>query len=228
MDTFNTFFPIENRVHEVIHPVNKSIIQQKTRTLEQLHQLNKDGYNMYFAVQGYSNNTRSTENLTELRSWFVDLDLEIPKDDFRPLLKDIITNDKPSMIIETGKGFHIYWFLDEIIEKENNPNWDSQVAEFYRIENFIVENKYNLKPYCSDQGAKDKARLMRMPGSLYYKGSTESSYTTEIIYENNANTYSIAEITDLFNVPENTIIKTKVYDKMDSDDFSIKMNELLL
>jgi len=226
MDTFNTFFPIENRVHEVIHPVNKSIIQQKTRTLEQLHQLNKDGYNMYFAVQGYSNNTRSTENLTELRSWFVDLDLEIPKDDFRPLLKDIITNDKPSMIIETGKGFHIYWFLDEIIEKENNPNWDSQVAEFYRIENFIVENKYNLKPYCSDQGAKDKARLMRMPGSLYYKGSTESSYTTEIIYENNANTYSIAEITDLFNVPENTIIKTKVYDKMDSDDFSIKMNEL--
>lgn len=226
MDTFNTFFPIENRVHEVIHPVNKSIIQQKNRTLPQLEQLNKEGYNMYFAVQGYSDTTRDTAHLCELRSWFVDLDLEIPKDEFRPLLETIITNDKPSMIIETGKGFHIYWFLDEIIEKENNTNWDNQVSDFYRIENFIVENKYNLKPYCSDQGAKDKARLMRMPGSLYYKGSTESSYTTEIIYENNANTYSISEMEQFFNVPEAPIVKQKAYDKIDSDDFSIKMNEL--
>lgn len=244
MNTFDTFFPIKNRVHEVIHPVTKKIIQQSYKnTIHKLHDLNINGYNLYFAVQGYDEK-RLTSNLIELRSWFVDLDLEIPKDDFRPLLDEIIKNDKPSLIIETGKGFHIYWVLDEIIEKENNPNWDTQVQEFYDIENYIVEKKYNKKPYCSDLGAKDKARLMRMPGSLYYKNSTTSSFTTKIIYEDISVTYSIAEMREHWNnIEENNASKEEVhpehllqqntttktsneFSKENSDDFSKKMNEL--
>ncbi len=114
-----------------------------------------DGKNIYFGVATRDGEGGGKENLVEIPALWVDLDLkntsvETTEERYRdfPL--------EPSIVVETGGGYHLYWALRKPSTKE---------------EVFLVENYLDRLAsfFGGDQGATDASRILRVPGTLNVK-----------------------------------------------------------
>ncbi len=132
-----------------------------------LPELNKKGYESYFTVQGFAKDSDAKkENCTSLNAFFVDIDGR--KD--LPELEEIKKRLMPSFITETKNGHHLFWLLDEPIYREDytDEDWALVVERWERIEQSIVTT---LK---ADPVVKDLTRILRVPGTLYWKKSGDA------------------------------------------------------
>jgi len=129
--------------------------------------LDADGYDVYFALATFkTTDNRKVDNAHQLRSIFLDLDCGPSKEypsqveaiaDLRKFCKRYKL-PKP-MMVNSGRGVHVYWFLEEAISVEE---W-LPVAE-------------RIKSICASSGLKsdavvtaDAARVLRVPNTHNYK-----------------------------------------------------------
>lgn len=170
--------------------------------------LNEQGYDAYFTVNGFSGAPDAKrEHCTSLNAFFVDIDGR--KDEKE--LEQIKTRLMPTFIIETMRGYHIYWCLDEIVYKEDHTEdeWARLITEWEEIEQSLVST------LSADPVVKDLTRILRVPKSYYWKktgdaykqGISASPFRILGIHRQPSATYSFTNIREAFPyTPE------KVYD----------------
>lgn len=113
------------------------------------------GKNIYFGVATRDGKGGGKENLVEIPALWVDLDLKNTSIETIPeRYRDFPL--KPSIAVETGGGYHLYWVLRKPSTKEEVP----------RIENYLDRL---ASFWGGDQGATDASRILRVPGTLNVK-----------------------------------------------------------
>lgn len=165
--------------------------------------LNKLGYDSYMTVNGFDTDspTATREDCTNINSFFVDVD---NRKDLAEL-EEIKALLMPTFIIETMRGWHLYWCLDEILYKNemSEKEWEETISRWEKIEQAIVDK---LK---GDDKAKDLCRILRVPDTFYWKKSgsvyqkgTEGIFKIKGIHKSMASTYSMRRIEDVFPIIE--------------------------
>lgn len=150
---------ISQRFYKTIEEVEKAAIQ-----------LDQSGYDAYFALATFNDtSSRRSENVATLKTLFLDLDCGEGKP--YPTQMEAIKAlqnfcrvsqiPKPSIIVNSGRGVHVYWVLDRECSRDE---W-LPLAE-------------RLKAACAQEGLEidrgvtaDAARILRVPGTHNYKGA---------------------------------------------------------
>jgi hypothetical protein len=103
-----------------IHPVSKQVktlwmpLQKREAILRQADQLNREGYSLYFAPCPRTRQKGNAEAAALLPALWVDLDCDDdPARREVALLKLRGFTPAPSVIVDSGGGWHSYWLLSE-------------------------------------------------------------------------------------------------------------------
>lgn len=191
------------------------------------NELNEKGYESYFTVNGFRNAPNcQKENCSSLNAFFCDID---DRKDMEELV-EIRKRLDPTVIVETGKGYHVYWVLRVPIYKEglSIEEWEEKVAKWEKIEQSIVTT---LK---ADPVVKDLTRILRVPNTIYWK-KTDGKFKIKILHHEPDNVYSMEEVEKVF-PPQTTVlpvsfISSQVNDKAiksrdaQRDSFFAQVNE---
>lgn len=168
----------------------------------------QEGYGIFFTVNGFTGGKRTSENLTNLNAFFCDIDYP-NKTDRTPaklrqykqeILMEMVSDELPipTYIVETKNGFHVYWMFEEPLYLSNmNPEQQNQVRIQYRdVEEAI------LKRFDGDPGAKDVARVLRVPGT-YHQKDPKDPFLCKIVHEATGGecVYTFEYIREKFLVP---------------------------
>lgn len=109
---------------------------------------NNGGYGIFHVVNDFEGR-RVVENLRRINYWFADLDTGTKEEQ----LERIATHLKPSRVIETKKGHHVYYKAT-----------DATLGNWTRIV------RWGLCPaLAGDPRATDPLRLLRVPGFYHHK-----------------------------------------------------------
>lgn len=183
---------------------NKPIIHSEVLNLKN----QESGYGIFFTVNGFTGGKRTNETLTNINAFFADIDypdkLNKTPEKIRQykndLLMDLIEADLPipSVIVETKNGLHVYWMLEQpIFLNDLNPEQQNNLRVQYRdIEEAI------LKRFDGDPGAKDAARVLRVPDTLHQKDPADP-FMVKIVHDATPEAggdavYSFTEIREKF------------------------------
>lgn len=163
-------------------------------TPDQAERLNKKGYGVFFEPNTFKG-ARRKENLVKIKYWLADMDDGTKEEQMNRIDK---IRYKPSIIVETKKGYHCYWAAI-----------DATKEKYRTIEKGLIAA---LK---ADKGCKDMTRLLRVPG-FYHMKDKDSPYLIKIIWKRK-DEYREAEMLFGFPVP---VVKSKtVYTHNNSSDF---------
>lgn len=156
-------------------------------SLEKIETENQHG-DIYYVV-----NTGGTKDyeINKYNANFIDWDcgrdkdknyypLEVVKDYKEKVLLNLDGFLKPTLIVETRNGFHVYWVYKE--EENTTPEQWIQIQEKL------------IKKFNSDRAIKNPARLMRLPFTKWMKDKN-NPFTVNINTFNDIR-YSFAEIVD--------------------------------
>ncbi len=152
-DTLVTFQTFAEPKGDAAH--NKALTDVWTDSVsgsqQRLSQLNKAGAGIYVTVQQTDGTGRKAENITAIRSLFVDFDGHLPTGSEWHL--------QPSIIVRNpdNKG-HAYWVLLEPSE----PDGESFKQQQQRLISHYQE-------FGADKAIHDLARVLRLPGSYHLK-----------------------------------------------------------
>jgi len=190
-------------------------------------ELNINGYESYFTVNGFKGKADAKkENCTNLNAFFIDID---GRKDLEEIEK-IKARLDPTFIIETQRGHHLYWMLDEPIYKDEVDNWEELVARWEKLEQTIV-TELNADPV-----VKDLTRIMRVPGTYYwkktgeaYKNGVEGVFKIKGKYKQPANRYSMDKVEEAFPVKDTSVStlraeKLATYADSERKDFFARVN----
>lgn len=161
----------DRKEFNVIPRVINGSLEDKHR---ELIRLNKQGAGVFVTVNETDLKGRKAHNVVGLRALFIDKDDgETPQD----------INPKPSFIVQSGRGPHVYWRL--------TPG--QAIDEFVGAQQSLVK-KYDADAKCCDVG-----RVMRCPGFVHQKGDPYL-VTMETVSQA---TYEIKQVAPL--VPRETL-----------------------
>lgn len=150
------------------HDWNKEMPAKYVKSYDHAKKLNEDGYGIYETVNEFQELRRET-HLVKLKYFYVEFD-DKDKLSQAQRLKYFL---QPTKIIESKAGYHVYWAIE-----------DDLVSD-WGIEKAIVIYKNiekNLVAYLkADQGVKDVARVLRVPGFLHQKDPNDP-YEIKYIY----------------------------------------------
>ncbi|MEL6406254.1 MAG: hypothetical protein AAFR81_17925 [Chloroflexota bacterium] len=134
---------------------------QRNSVLQQASQLNREGYGIYFAPCLRKEQKGSTEHAAVATSLWIDIDCD---DDThqrdRALERLEVFEPAPSIIIDSGGGWHGYWLLDEsyLLESDEHKKYIS----------LILQGLFSALD--GDEGyVKSVASVMRLPDSTNTK-----------------------------------------------------------
>lgn len=135
---------------------------------------------------------RDANNIRQFRALYVDIDnieggqLSVAYEVFELAEKNLIP--KPSMIIDSGRGIHLYWRI------KNAPY--SAIYTWQNIEDMLI---YRLKHLGADSKASDSARVLRIPNTINSRNNAKS----RVLYIDDSIEYS------MFDIKENYLNKYK-------------------
>lgn len=162
----------------------------------------------YVSPNTYFMPRRSVGNIRQYRCLFIDLDIEkhgkYSKDEtFNEILGLTVIGSipMPSMITDSGRGFHVYFRV------KNAPKQALQT--FQELEDYLY---YQMKELGADLSATDSARVLRIPGTI----NSRNMEICKILYLNNDIEYTMYELREQYlNYKENKQgrDKTKEYKK---------------
>ncbi len=170
--------------------------------------LNVNGYEAYFTVNGFEGVNAKLENCTNLNAFFVDIDGRKDPEELEQIKKKL----DPTFILETKNGFHIYWLLDEPIFRDEITvdEWSTAIMKWEQIEQRIV---LDLK---ADMKVKDVPRILRQPDTFYWKKTeaqylegTEGVFKIKGLHKHIASRYSMDQVSEAFLVKEGEIVVCK-------------------
>lgn len=123
---------------------------------------NREGYGIFQTVN-YFLGPRRKENLVEINAWFVEIDSGTKESMLAKIKRGLV----PTMIVETKKGFHVYWKAKD----GKTENWKD-----------IVQNRL-IPFYGGDKKAKDICRILRVPGFLHQKDPSDPFLVKNVFSE---------------------------------------------
>lgn len=138
---------------------------------------NKKNFGIFWSVNEFDG-PRQIKNLIRINSWAVDID-KGSKDDMMKIFNRFLV---PSLVIETKRGFHVYWDAVDAT-KENFQAIVLDRLVFY---------------FGADKNARDIARILRVPG---YNHCKEEPYEVKAIYRSSAR-YTEAQMLRYFRLPK--------------------------
>ena len=121
------------------------------------------GYNVYFGVATREKGDSSKEGIVEIPCLWVEIDLtdkhgaDIPGNEKKEILQRL--NDfslKPTFVINSGGGLHVYWKLKTPLSKSEIPlaeNLLDRTASYFN----------------GDSASTDASHRLRLPGTLNFK-----------------------------------------------------------
>lgn len=188
-NTVFTYIPDNNDKLPIIHSQILDLKKQES------------GYGVFFSVNGFSEGKRTSENLTNINCFFADIDYpnkidrtpEAVKIYKNELLMELYDADLvPTYIVETKNGLHVYWVLQAPIFL-NRLNEDQQ--QNLRLQYRTIEENI-LKRFDGDPGAKDVARVLRVPQTLHQKDANDP-FEVKIVHASET-FYKFSEIREVF------------------------------
>jgi len=130
---------------------------------EELQANNKQGYNIYFGVCSRKTKKGTKEELLAIPAFWVDLDAKDFHGSKRAaidhLRESLPTYLDPSIIVDTGHGYHVYWLF-----RENEPIENEK--DVSHLESYLRGLARALK---GDPGSCDLTRILRLPGLFNLK-----------------------------------------------------------
>ncbi len=118
------------------------------------------GNDTYFSVNEF-HGWRKVSLLAGLNAFYVDID---NMDDVQVALTacDDALIPRPSMLIKSGRGIHLYWFLEKA-ERHMLGLWQ-------RVQSHLIDN---LKDIGADPAARDCTRILRLTDTINSKSGTK-------------------------------------------------------
>lgn len=114
--------------------------------------------NVFFGVCPRNQKKGKEENVKEVSCVWIDLDCHNDKERIEKLRILKRFNLRPSIIINSGRGFHIYWLLDKVFVIRDEE-------EFLKIKGYIK----GLSKVLGGDSTFDLARVLRVPGTINLK-----------------------------------------------------------
>ncbi|MEO1645964.1 MAG: primase C-terminal domain-containing protein, partial [Chloroflexota bacterium] len=153
-----------------IHPVTTKVrslwidpnnVGQHNGVLKQANQLNREGYGIYFAPCLRQEQKGSTEHAAVATALWIDIDCDDDTHQRDKALKKLEAFDPvPSIIVDSGGGWHAYWLLDEPYLLEND--------EHKKHISLLLQGLFSALD--GDEGyVKSVASVMRLPDSTNTK-----------------------------------------------------------
>ena len=150
-----------------IHPTNGQVrslwtdVHNLKATLEQAKKLNEQGYGVYFAPCLRSERKGTAQSASYVPAIWVDIDCENDPTQREEALKKLDNFDlKPSVVIDSGGGWHAYWLLQEpyMLESDDNRTYSANLL------------KGLFQVLGGDEGyVKSVASVMRLPDTFNTK-----------------------------------------------------------
>lgn len=126
----------------------------------EVKQRNQDGFDVYFNVCPREGKKAGKQGVIEVTALWCDLDgRDFPggKEEALSRISQLPTNLAPSVIIDSGHGYHVYWLLDQPIP--------IKAIDVAAIEGYIA----GLARFLGGDAVQDLSRLLRMPGTINWK-----------------------------------------------------------
>lgn len=183
--------------------------------LDECRVSNENRWDIFWTMNGFDFGKRSKADLKFINCFYADLD----SGTFSEMQKRISGFPDPSSIVQTGKGYHLYWWLKKEIDCTSDPE---KYANWFR--EFTLSRI--VPPLCSDPQAADACRLLRAPFYKYWKDGLGDKHT-DIVYESDV-FYDLNFIEKYFPVTASADvvkIKTKTQE-IPAGDFWSRANEL--
>lgn len=135
-------------------PSKKTIFTRDINTINTFCEEN-EGENIYFGVGTRKGMRGKKENVMEIPALYVDVDLKRDRDSDNSVLRDLASFvPEPSVIVDSGGGFHAYWLLETPFKP-------------------AIEIEPYLKGLCGSIGGDGKAaecaRILRVPNTINTK-----------------------------------------------------------
>lgn len=166
---------------------------------QQALELNKKGYGIFYTPNDF-NGARKAANLVKINYWFVDID-EGEKSDMLSKINNLPI--KPTMIIESKKGYHCYWKANDATEEKFR---DIQTGLISRLN--------------GDKACKDLARLLRCP-DFYHMKDINNPFLIKIVYQDDRS-YNESRMLLAYELPKPKYKKLEY--KGDKADFLVEGN----
>jgi hypothetical protein len=131
-------------------------------TYQEIQNHNAEGYGIFMTVNDF-NGRRKAENLEKINYWLADID-EGTKEEQLSRINSLPL--KPTIIVETKKGYHCYW-------RAINATFEN----YREIEKGLIQ-RLNADKACTDV-----SRLLRFPTSKHMK-DPNNPFTIKIIEQN--------------------------------------------
>lgn len=179
---------------------------------------------VYMSTNTTYNGIRQVKNIRQFRALYQDIDIVnvgFTKEETVYLIFILAIEGKipePTMIIDSGRGIHPYWRI------ENAPY--GALHTWQELQDYIY---YQLKSIGADKKALDGARVLRLPGTINSKDNSEC----KILYINNDITYSMYELREQylqykpkqlqFQEAKTSVKKTKVISNKFFNSYSLHM-----
>lgn len=153
----------------------------------------------YFTVNGFANfeegsmTGRTKKNVTSFNANFLDIDLtpESRRTEAALILKELKdTGLPPTAVVLTGKGLHVYW-----VYGDPKPFSDRALSEYEALQSAIVA-KFAARG--ADRQARDAARVLRVPGCLYFGKDGAADDEVELMHLDFDSKYEPARIAEYF------------------------------
>ncbi len=188
--TLYAYIPDHNDKLPVIHSEVLDLTKQQ------------EGFGIFFTVNGFHGGKRTGETLTNLNGFFCDIDypdkINRTPDAIHTYKQDLLVElydggCLPTYIVETKNGLHVYWlFKQPIYLRELNPEQQERLKVLYRdIEEAI------LKRFDGDPGAKDVARVLRVPGTIHQKDPNDL-FEVKLIHASQEERFTFSELQNIF------------------------------
>lgn len=139
--------------------------------------------NCYVSINTFYKPERRIRSVRHLNAFFVDIDyynVGISKEDVFHAIEFFINTDRivePTFVIDSGRGLYVIWKIEDV------PGIYKQTKSLYQhIQQYIYEL---FKDVGADPGAKDIARVLRVPNSLHTQANKRvkvNYFTPEAIY----------------------------------------------
>jgi hypothetical protein len=163
----------------VFNRANERKIQKFFDTIQQLEaaalEYDQKGWDTYFALATFkSDESRTADNASKLRCFFLDLDCGPTKDypDQTTAVQALqnfcmrMALPKP-LLVDSGRGLHVYWIMDRDLTRDEWQPVADQLKATCLKHNFAMDSAVPA----------DAARILRIPGTHNHKDNPPSPVT---------------------------------------------------
>ena len=192
---------------------------------------NNKNLNIYSSVNTFYQPKRNFENLYNLNSLFCDIDCVVHeisiKQAFKELWKLWDSNiiPEPSLVINSGRGLHVYWHLDNCYASTKNKV--SFIPTYQALLNRFAQKLAYLG---ADFKASEPSRVLGIPSTYNIKSNTKRTIIKPMlnlieqgILHKEDISYKIIELANIYLEKREYREKSKTFDKR-----TLKFNELSL